>query len=226
VSAGAGGISKTDAARRQLDTAIDLWFEDVDELSTFTLAFASLKVLFDVYADRGSDGFDRSLDQLIGKTGWKSISGTANFLKHADRDPDAVLSQFHPDRPVAVISLATLLYGRLTGSLSPKMQAFDSWTEMIAAEELGIPELDQNAERAQANKRVRDALKVVSRERYKQSARSYYAFFLGNRDRLDAELTDALARGTSLQEFLDQKLKVPSLPAPDSATSEENPRRV
>jgi hypothetical protein len=201
----ASAISKTEAARRQIDTAIDLWFEERDELSVFTLAFASLKVLFSAYARASSDGFDRTLDKLIGDRRWRSMSGTANFLKHADRDPDAVLSKYHPDMGIPVIGLATLLYRRLTGTLSLKMHAFDSWTEMTAAEELGITEMDQNAERAQANKRVRDALKMASREAYMRFAHQYYEFFLHNRDRLEEEVNQALTGGASLQDVLDQK---------------------
>jgi hypothetical protein len=78
---------------------------------------------------------------------------------------------------VAVIGLATLLYTRLTDSLSLKMQAFDSWTEAAAAEELGIPETAQNAGRAAINQRIRDALRQVPRERYMRSALEHYEFF-------------------------------------------------
>jgi hypothetical protein len=207
-------ISKVEAARRQLDTAIDLWFEDRDALSVFTLAFASLKVLFGTYAHQGEDGFNEALDQLIGESGWRSMSRNANFLKHADRDPDAVLSQFHPDMGMPLIGLATLLYRRLTGGLSLKMQAFDSWTEMIAAEELGIPEIDQNADRAQANRRIRDALKVAPREAYMRYAHRYYEFFLDNRERLEQEVDQALATGATLQDVFDQKFSSTRLQAP------------
>jgi hypothetical protein len=42
--------------------------------------------------------------------------------KHADRDPDAVLTRFHPDIGMPVIGLATILYQRLVGTLSLKMK--------------------------------------------------------------------------------------------------------
>jgi hypothetical protein len=50
-------IDKAEAARRQLETAIDLYFDNADSLSVHTLAFASLKVLFDLYPHRNQDGF-------------------------------------------------------------------------------------------------------------------------------------------------------------------------
>ena len=45
-------IDKIEAARRQLDTAIDLYFNEGDSLSCFTLSYASLKLLFDLYCWR------------------------------------------------------------------------------------------------------------------------------------------------------------------------------
>ena len=200
-------ISKAEAARRQLDSAIKLWFENDDGLSIFTLAFASLKVLFGLHAHGASDGFSVALDKLIGETGWKSMSSIANFLKHADRDPGAALSHFHPDMGMPIIGLATLLYRRLTGDLSLRMKAFDSWTEIVGADELNVPELDQNATRAEANKRVRDALKSAPRDVYMRFARRYYDFFLTNHDQLKEELNYALAHGVSIQQFLDSKVQ-------------------
>jgi hypothetical protein len=117
------------------------------------------------------------------------------------------LSFFHPDLTVGVIGMATLLLRRITGSLSIKVQAFDSWSEMIAADELGIPEIDQNAERAQTNQRVREAFRQVPREISMRSAVQYYEFSLENRDRLAAAFEDAQAQGTSFQDFLDSQFK-------------------
>jgi hypothetical protein len=56
------------------------------------------------------------------------------------------------------------------------MQAFDNWTEATGADELGIPEIDLNAERVEINRRVREALRKVPREvymRWAQSSRSH-----------------------------------------------------
>jgi hypothetical protein len=151
-------ISKIDAARRQLDTAIELWFKDGDGLSAFTLAYASFKLLGNLYTHHGTDGFGTAIEKLTKEKGaHNAMARIANFLKHADRDPNDALAFFHPDLTVPVIGLSTLLYKNLTDSLSLKMQAFDSWTEITAADELGIPETDQNAERAAINQRVRAA---------------------------------------------------------------------
>lgn len=203
-----GGISKIEAARCQLDTAIELWFKNGDGLSAFTLAYASFRLLGNLYAHQGTDGFGRAIERLTKERGaHKSMARIANFLKHADRDPEDSLSFFHPDLTVAVIGLSTLLYKNLTDSLSLKMEAFDSWTEATAADELGIPETDQSAERAAINWQVRETLRQMPRERYMRSALGYYEFFVANRDRLTAALDKALTQGQSLQEFLDSQYK-------------------
>lgn len=61
-------ISKLDAAQRQLDTAIDLWFRDRDGLAVFTLAYAGFRILFDVSRKTTSEGFDVALDKLLGES--------------------------------------------------------------------------------------------------------------------------------------------------------------
>ena len=57
-------VSKLDAARRQLETAIRLFFYDGDFVSTHTLAAAAFNVLNDL--SRRADGDRKSMrDQLL-----------------------------------------------------------------------------------------------------------------------------------------------------------------
>lgn len=199
-------ISKIDAARRQLDTAIDLYFDDIDALSCFTLAYASLKVLFDLYPHHKGDDFATQIDRVIGEAGWKHISGVGNFLKHADRDPEGMLERFDPENGMAIIGLATLIYRRITGEFSLKMMAFDCWAEAIGADELGIPELDQNEERATLHKQFWNDLNGAPRGVRINFAKKYYHFFMANHDRLKNEANQALNNEVSLQEALDKRL--------------------
>ena len=46
-------ISKIDAARRQLDCAIELWFFDKDEISIHTLAAAAYQIIHDLKVHKG-----------------------------------------------------------------------------------------------------------------------------------------------------------------------------
>lgn len=194
-------IDKAEAARRQLETAIDLYFDNADSLSVHTLGFASLKVLFDLYPHRNQDGFAAQLDGIIKKEGWKAMSGVANFLKHADRDPDALLAPHHPQQAMFVIGLATLLYRRIIGDLSLKMRAFDYWVE-----ELGIEELDTAPDRVKAFADHRVKIRALPHAEMMAIGKGQYQFFRDNFERLQEVARQAEGDGVSLTGLLDQQI--------------------
>ncbi|GFO83395.1 MAG: hypothetical protein A49_30220 [Methyloceanibacter sp.] len=119
-------ISKLEAARRQLDCAIRLYFNDDDLSSVVTLSRAAFRLLWDIYPRITTDGFEKPLSETIETLGWSRFNEIANFLKHADKDPD---TQMEPDE-IHVrtgIVLGTILYGRATnGALSPEMKAWET----------------------------------------------------------------------------------------------------
>jgi len=93
-------ISKLEAARRQLKTAISLWFDDGDPVAVHTLAFAAYEVLHSVSEKRDPNRRDLLFDSAMIKDeyrrNWnKHIKKEANFFKHADRDGDSVI-EFKP----------------------------------------------------------------------------------------------------------------------------------
>lgn len=198
-------ISKIEGARRQLDTAIDLYFDNGDSLSAHTLAFAAFKVLFDLYPHRRGDGFAAQIDAMISKEGWRAMSGVANFLKHADRDPDALLQAHHPEQTMSVIGLATLLYRRIAGDFSPKMRAFDIWIEQEAHDDLGIEETDENEERADEHKRIRVAIRALPHEEKMVFAHGQYHNILENFDRWAEIAAREMEEGLSVTEMLDRR---------------------
>lgn len=197
-------ISKIEGARRQLDTAIDLYFDNADSLSTHTLAFAAFKVLFDLYPHHQGDGFATRIDAMISKEGWRAMSGVANFLKHADRDPDALLQAHHPEEAMAIIGLGTLLYRRITGDFSSKMRAFDIWVEQEAHDDLGIEEVDENEARAAEHKRIRDAVHALPHEAKMVFARTQYHHILEHFDRWAEIAAREMEEGLSVTEILDR----------------------
>ncbi|NWK96698.1 hypothetical protein DM806_13715 [Sphingobium lactosutens] len=200
-------VTKLDAARRQLETAIDMFFDQADPLAVYTLAYASFKVLLDIYPHQQGDDFSAQIDALIGKEGWKRMSGQANFLKHADRDFDAVLEDMHPMQPMGVIGFGTLLYRRLAGDFTLKMRAYDFWVEEDGYEELGIEEIDENVERAEAFKEIRDTIRALPVEQRLKVAQSQYRSFIANYDRMNAEVEALQAEGLSFTEAFDAKFK-------------------
>jgi len=153
-------ITKLDAARRQLDTAITLFFDNGDGISVHTLAYASFKILFDVYPLHKSDDFGTKIDEMIRAMGWQRFNKTANFLKHADRDPAELLRYHDVDGTQAFIGLASLMYRRITGEFTPLMRGFDCWTETLYPEALDIPP-DPDPEREALEKKMREVIKAA-----------------------------------------------------------------
>src|SRR6266851_10155922 len=103
-------ITKVDAAEKQLDTAMRLFFENRDHLSSYTLAIASREITDDLLAKQSDEIFQRELARLgdptkvrlshreqfrdlikpeYHKEAQKLFNRRQNFLKHADRDPDS-----------------------------------------------------------------------------------------------------------------------------------------
>jgi hypothetical protein len=91
-------ISKLDAGRRQLETAITLWFNDGDPVSTHTLACAAYEIIHVVSSARNRTR-DLLFDKLVVKDEYRSawnqrLKEPANFFKHARNDPDGTPWRF------------------------------------------------------------------------------------------------------------------------------------
>ena len=59
------GISKTEAAERQLDAAIRLFFATDDWIAVHTLAAASGRILRDLTEQQGSSAWERLNNKII-----------------------------------------------------------------------------------------------------------------------------------------------------------------
>jgi hypothetical protein len=82
-------VTKLDAARRQLDTAIELWFHDADPVSIHTLVFASHEIIHRLFKRQG--GKDLLFDSSRIKEEFKKefnirLKKWSAFFKHAERE--------------------------------------------------------------------------------------------------------------------------------------------
>jgi hypothetical protein len=85
-------LSKLDAAQRQFRVATRLWFTGADPVAIHTLACAAHEVVHTLFERAGLQGllFDADFIQDKHRSDWiRVLRRNANFLKHADRDPDA-----------------------------------------------------------------------------------------------------------------------------------------
>jgi hypothetical protein len=122
-------VSKTDAAKRQIETAIRLWFFSGDPVAIHTLAAAAHQILHDLGKKRGVSTILRDLPGIRPERKKELralVSRYENFFKHADRDPDALL-EFNPDATELFILDAVFTYENLTQEVSPILSTFKAW---------------------------------------------------------------------------------------------------
>jgi hypothetical protein len=90
-------VSKLDAAKRQLETAIRLYFFDGDPVSIHTLTAAAYNVLRDITKRKGAEPviFKGQVFDYVKPEHHEmfraKISEAENFFKHADRDHEATV---------------------------------------------------------------------------------------------------------------------------------------
>lgn len=125
-------ITKIDAARRQLRTAIELWFADDDPVSIHTLAASSYQIIHDL--NRRNKGPDLLLDSRYIKDERRkefvsAIKHTSNFMKHADRGKagTAMTLDFNPESNDGFINFAIFGLKYLGENLGAEEIAFERW---------------------------------------------------------------------------------------------------
>jgi hypothetical protein len=132
--------TKPQAAIRQLDVAITLLFADYDPLAVRTLAAAAHGILADLVENKSPGTSWRSHileDSGLSRRGAIEVLNSAqNFLKHADRDPEAEL-ELDEEESDHLMFVATLECGSLGYPLSLDMQAFQIWYLAMYPDKIG-----------------------------------------------------------------------------------------
>ena len=86
-------VNKLEAAWRQIDKAIRMLFDRDDSVPIHTLASAGFRILKDLSEKSERNGFHTKFQSCIrpGKERefWGNFYTFANFLKHAERDPES-----------------------------------------------------------------------------------------------------------------------------------------
>jgi hypothetical protein len=125
-------VSKIDAARRQLDGALDLWFRDGDPVAIQTLISAAWQILQDLNEKKGNTEstmlgwakihvYPEHLEECM-----RLIRAPANFFKHADRDPYEVL-EYNPKAAESEFVLAIHGHADLGEQPTDLQVAFINW---------------------------------------------------------------------------------------------------
>ena len=122
-------ISKLDAAKRQLDTAITLFFKQADSVSIHTLTAAAHQVLRDI-------GKIENIKSIIKDSGFirkeyekeylTIISEAENFFKHANKDSHKLL-KFNPEQTESLLFDAVEMYMQIAKEMPEDMSIYRVW---------------------------------------------------------------------------------------------------
>jgi hypothetical protein len=91
-------VSKLDAAKRQLHTAVRLWFDDGDPVAIHSLVSAAHEIIHTLFRRKGLKGllFDSpGIPDELRTVFAQAVVSAANAFKHARHDPDGV-TEFAP----------------------------------------------------------------------------------------------------------------------------------
>ena len=125
-------IGKLDAARRQLETAVRLYFAESDPVSIHTLTAAAHVVLTDL--NKLHTGKTKMLTDLMlshvreekRQEVKRLLNEAANFFKHADRDSLAV-HDFDPAQTEIFLVDACYKFRELTGEVVQVLGVYCTW---------------------------------------------------------------------------------------------------
>jgi len=122
-------VSKIESARRQLETAVTLYFNDKDPVSIHTLACAAHEIIAELNKNQG--GTPLILEGKIVKNEYKKefqrmVREAKNFFKHAEKDPNGSLG-FNPKTNEYYLLDACEGYELLTGEKNPYFIIYRGW---------------------------------------------------------------------------------------------------
>ncbi len=124
-------LSKIEAIRRQIDASIRILFENEDPIAIHTLAMASFQMLRDLSAKSEDNYFNKMLKNMLNpsleREFWRIINRPANFLKHADKDPNGIIDNVEEEVNEGILVISCLLYQDLGNHLTPEMVTLISW---------------------------------------------------------------------------------------------------
>ena len=123
-------ITKIDAAKIQIDTAIRMLFNADNPIPIHTLSMAGFRILRDIAKNKKSSLYEKIefmiKPEMMGEF-WKLIQKYANFIKHADKDPEGSINNFNEEINDSILFLASLYYQDVGCKLTPEMLTITVW---------------------------------------------------------------------------------------------------
>jgi hypothetical protein len=134
-------ITKLDAAKSQLATAILLYFEDCDPVSVHTLVMAAGEIIDRLCESKGTPAMREQFFAMIKperrKEFVRRLNEARNFFKHA-QEPNAVLEDFSDEYNLVGIIMAVYGLG-LLGVEMLETRIFTAWSWVVNPGLMGTP---------------------------------------------------------------------------------------
>jgi hypothetical protein len=126
-------VTKIDAARSQLKTAITLWFDDGDPVSILALAHGAHEILHRIYRNRGFS--DLLYDAKIIKEEYRpefarALKAAPSFIKHfnqSQHEEEDTAIEFPYWECMLFIYFSVYAISKITNELSDEETAFWAW---------------------------------------------------------------------------------------------------
>jgi hypothetical protein len=122
--------TKIDVAEAHIRTAVKLFFDDAHPIPIHLLACSAREILTKL---GGKMGVATILDDVASARGAttgeveKKAREFVNFMKHADRDPAATLTNFSDRDNDPVLFFACQDFGRVAGGMPIEAQVYEAW---------------------------------------------------------------------------------------------------
>ena len=129
-------LTKIDAAEAQLKAAVRMYFENKHLAPVYTLANAVREVVGQIGEHLDVETVQKEIAKARGmkvEDMIRPLTKTANFFKHANRDPTANIN-LHDDDVEVVLFLACHDFGRVAGGMPIEAQVFEAWAYAAAIE--------------------------------------------------------------------------------------------
>ncbi len=159
-------LDKLEVARRQLETAVEMYFAGGDPVSIHTLTMAAYEIL-DNYAKAKQlprMNMVVHLEKMFPAEAVprlrRLMRKPQNFFKHANEDPGDTID-FNPDQTMFPLLDACLMYPVLSASESTIMSAFAQWFTVV----VDLPYV-HNEEQAKVLEGLRHCYRVEDRAEF------------------------------------------------------------
>lgn len=125
-------VSKIDAAKRQLNTAIIMYFNDMDFISTHAVAAGSLQVVTDLAEKQkqkvGIEDFVSIIRDDRKEEFKHLLRKPQNFIKHANwKNDEKATLEYNPETLDYFIFIACQAYEQYTNTSTPEIKIFMGW---------------------------------------------------------------------------------------------------